>query len=182
MKKIILDSKFSLFQKVTLFVGFIITLYYGGMGSYLWILGQFDDLGNIVFVFPVLLLISIPLFMLLFSKQGIVMVEQKLYYAFFFFKKPFYKKKIALDNITDVSILTFDAKEKFTYVFNTIHDINPKIEFQELYLLNANHTQKTFVISSTKREQIKKAASAISATLNFKIKTYSPPRSKRRRR
>jgi len=175
----------SIIQKTILFIGVLIGLQI----AYIFILGtlqEYDEgLGFDVSSFSVglfFLLASILAFSLSLIRQGILITPKELYYSLFLFRVPIYKRKIHLINRSDISVLTSGYRQKYTYAYSTIHDVSSRIEIQEIYLLNKDHTKKTFIIASEKIEDVKKIVKIIKKTLNLKYKKYSPPRSIRRRR
>lgn len=184
MKEIIIESKYSIHQKLMFVLMFFFTFLIGGSHIILIILGLYDELDeNIVYkiIYPLLFPFSFYIFILFFSKQGIVINRDSLFYSQFFFGKPFSKKEIKLNGITDTSILTYDIHQKFAFFSAAKPDLAEKVSIKKVFLLNEKHTKKELVLSTKKIESAKKIIEEINAEFNFKFKNYSPPRVRRRR-
>ncbi len=184
MKKIIIGSKYSIHQKLMFVLMFFFTFLIGGSHIIIIILGLYDQLDeNIVYkiIYPLLFPFSFYIFILFFSKQGIVIDKGFLFYSQFFFGKPFSKKEIKLNGITDTSILTYDIQQKFAFFSAAKPDLAEKTSIKKVFLLNENHSKKELVLSTKKIEFAEKIADEINAKFNFKFKKYSPPRIRRRR-
>jgi hypothetical protein len=184
MKKIIINSKFSTHQKLVLTVLFLVTFFLGSLSVLAIITGFYRENEAFLmdYITPLLFPLSIYLFILLFSKQGVLFDEGKLKYAEFIFETVFAKKEIDLTNITDISILTYNVTQKFAFVSGARPDLAEDTALNKVYVLNENHSKKIFVLSTRKRKFAEKIVDEISKELNFKFKKYSPPRVSRRRR
>ena len=185
MKKIIIESKYSIHQKLMFILMFFFTFLIGGSHIILIVLGLYDQFDeNIVYkiVYPLLFPFSIYIFILFFSKQGILIEKDSLFYSQFFFDRPFSKKEIKLNGITDTSILTYNIQQKFAFFSAAKPDLAENVSIKKVFLLNEKHTKKEFVLSTKKIESANKIIEEINKEFNFKFKKYSPPRVRQRRR
>lgn len=163
---------------------FIITFFLGVLSVSAIIAGFYieNEAELIDYIFPLLLPLSFYIFILLFSKQGVVINNGELKYAEFIFGKVFTKKEINLNGITDISILTMSASQKFAFVSAAKPDLAASIVLNKVCLLNENHSKKILVFSTKKRLFAEKIVNEIKKEFNYNFRKYSPPRSSRRRR
>ena len=132
------------------------------------------------YILVIFFFISIFMFALLFSKQGIYFKDGKLNYAQFIFGKPFLWKKINLTDITDVSILTANGSQKLAFVLGGNPDLAVSTELNKVCLLNKDHTTKLFLLTTRRRDYAEKIIKELMKELKLEFNLYSPPTSKRR--
>ena len=184
MRKLILNSKYTIHQKLVLIVLFLITFLYGFTSNILIISGEYINSKTqlIDYIFPLLLPVSIYIFILIFSKQGIIFDSDKLSYCQFIFGIPIKKEKIYLKDITDVSVLTVNISQKFNFFSAANPDLAERFSLRKIYLLNENHSIKRLIISLKNKELSDKVVTQIQNEFNYNLNNYSPPRSIGRRR
>ncbi|SEE67180.1 hypothetical protein SAMN04487765_3723 [Tenacibaculum sp. MAR_2010_89] len=182
MKKIIINSKFTSHQKLMLFLFFIFTF---GIGV-LYLLGLIPseemNTKRSDYIAIAFLPISVYIFALFFSKQGVVIKERKLKYSQFIFGFPFLMKNIELTNITDVSVLSSSGAQKFAFVSAGNPDLAVSSEIYKIVLLNENHSSKFLLMITRKKDLAEKMANGLSKELHLEYNIYSPPIVRRRRR
>jgi hypothetical protein len=183
MKKIIINSQFTGHQKFMLSIGFIFTFTIGGFTlfgiTYCLIKGISTDVAD--YIFLLLFPLSIFLFMLLLSKQGIIINNGELKYSQFIFKHPFMKKNIDITNVTDVCIILSNGTQKLAFVFGGNPDLAVNIESYRIFLLNKNHSSKLELITTRKSDLADQVIKGLTDELNLEYNTYNPPVVARRR-
>lgn len=108
--------------------------------------------------------------------------NRKLFSAQFIFGKPYSKKELDLDGMTDVSILNYNISQKLVFVSAAKPDFAEKIRLSRIFLLNENHSQKRLVLSSNKPEQAEAVMNAIKNEFDLDHNAYNPTVARRRRR
>ncbi|SHI68182.1 hypothetical protein SAMN04488096_103297 [Mesonia phycicola] len=186
MKKTIINSKFTGQQKLMLTV-FMIIAFLIGLPTLIYLFIEMPGQPNYVnsfsdYFFSSLFFVSIFLFMLLFSKQGIITDNGNLKYSLFIFGIPFLSKKINLENITDITILTYRASQKLAWVSVANPDLSVSTEISKVVLLNSNHSYKDIILITRRRDYAEKIIKSLNEELNLEYNIYSPPVISRRRR
>lgn len=166
---------------------FMIITFIIGLPSLIFLFIELPDQPDYVngvldYFFAFLFFVSIYLFMLLFSKQGIITENGKLKYSLFVFGIPFRSKKIELENITDVTILTNGASQKLAWVSAANPDLSVDTYINKVVLLNKNHSSKYIILISRKRDLAEKIVNSLIEELSLEYNFYSPPVISRRRR
>lgn len=180
IKKIILKSNYTLLQKFILVVTSITLLYFFfSLISEIFFLGfEINIIGFIILT----LLFVLPLFfiLLLFTKNGILIIDKKLYFAKFISGKFWFKRQLDLNEITDITILSFKTKQNFlaqSFFFPTTISSESKgteIYNNHIYLSNEKHTIKRHIITSSDFELAENAVLEINKILNFNYSNYNP--------
>ena len=155
MKKTIINSRFTGHQKLMLAVFMVITFIIG-FPSFIFLFIDIPGEPNYVYGFfdyfyALLFFVCILLFILLFSKQGIIIDNENLKYSLFIFGRPFFTKKIALENKTDVTILTTGTTQKLAWFSAARPDLSVSTKILEIVLLNKNHSNKESILITRKK-------------------------------
>jgi len=184
MTKIILKSNLQSHQKMVLIFFFIVTFFIGSLMLLALLTGAVSELGwttgdtfHLMF-FPLSLFILLNLM----SKNGVVIDNNKLYKSKFIFKKVWFKKKVDMSGMTDISVLKFQGKQKYMFVVAGSPDRAYSVELQKAYLLNEKHTSKKLLFEVNDEEMAQKAVKTITQETDLVFNTYNPRFRSRRRR
>lgn len=177
MKKIIFSRNFNLPESIVIFL--LSLFFFPKLNLFKYFISVvIHEYSPSLFVTIILYLLFFATLTSLFTKKGVLIDKKKLFKAQYLFSKVIYRKEIALDNISDISILKFRGK-----VVNNDFSFKPmsgllkgdySIERDEIYLLNKTHTIKIFVIHTENNELSKKAVEIIKDELNLDFKLYNP--------
>lgn len=181
MKKIILKSGFTFYQKTMLVLVFLATF---TIGAYMFLLLMFKllkvpeydyEFTGIFYFFLLFLPLSFFILLILLSKDGILITDDKaLYKAKFIFGKNWFKQKADLNGITDITILSLKGTQNFAPFTFALPDKKYDVYNNEIYLLNHNHTIKRFLISTRDKKLAEKTINEINEVLNLNYKSYNP--------
>lgn len=188
MKKIILKSGLTLHQKIILILVFIVTFLIGTIMLLALILKtlKFPEFEEdfiaidyfLLFLFP----LSVFFLLILLSKNGVVIFKNKdIYSAKFIFGKYWFKQKVNLTDITDISILSFKGIQKFAFVSAASPDKGYTVYNNEIHLLNEKHTTKRHLITTNDLDLAEDTVHKINETLNLNYMPYNPRFGYRRR-
>lgn len=184
MTKIVLKSNFQSHQKLILILFFIVTFIIGS----LVLLALFFGAANEVewragdYIFLMLLPLSLYLMLILLSKNGVLIKNNQLFTSKFIFRKPWYKRKVNMAGMTDISILKFRGKQKYMFIVAASPDKAYTVELLKAYLLNEKHTKKKLLFEVNSEEMAQEAVKTISEETGLNFETYNPRfRSGRRR-
>lgn len=183
MTKIILKSNFQAHQKLVLILLFIVTFFIGSLVLLAFLLGAVKviEMGVWDFVYLMLFPISLYIMLLLLSKNGVVIDNKQLFTSKFIFKKPWYRKKVDMTGMTDISILKFQGKQKFMFASAADPDKAYSVGLQRAFLLNENHTAKKLLFEVINEEMAQQAVQTIQDETGLNFKVYSPKIRSRRR-
>ena len=132
----------------------------------------------LLFFFPLSMFILLQLF----SKNGIFIHNENLYNAKYIFGNLWYRRKVNLIEITDITILSFKGSQKFAFIYVALPDKGYEVYRNEIYLLNKKHTIKRHLITLDDKEMAEKAIRQINEIFNFDYKPYNPRFNTNRRR
>lgn len=150
MKTLKLESNFSTYQKLQLFLGAIFSLFI----ILFFLLSELFILGYIVLVGFTIFFIF--LIILIFQKIGFLAVNDQLYFAYFISSKVIYKYKVDLKSKTSFSISKTRKSQKFAFASKGNPDMATQFSDFTFYLLNERHTKKELLISIVKEENVEK--------------------------
>jgi hypothetical protein len=175
MEKIILESKFTLFQKILLSGA---SLLFFGIGYKIWnhlIVDKYGDPVEISLVWGVLsFLLALSLFLFLFVKDGLCIDNHTIYKAWFLGKKLVFKQKVDLDDITDISIFKIKTKENIEFYRPGPQTGEFSHYYYKIFLLNDRHTYKELLIESENEEKILYIADVLQTKTGLKLNDYNP--------
>lgn len=188
MKKIILDSNFTLHQKIMLIATFIFSFVIGSLSLIyvvFMLLNLTESTENFeaadyfsLFLFPV----SIFILLLLLSKNGLIVNKSNLYSAKFIFGKYWFKQKKDLTNITDITIFSTKAAHKFAFISVINPDKQYSVNQNKIFLLNEKHTVKRLLIQTNDIKIANEAIIQITKILGLKYMKYNPRFNTKRRK
>ncbi|MFD0977045.1 hypothetical protein [Salinimicrobium gaetbulicola] len=183
MTKIILKSNFQAHQKLVLILLFIVTFFIGSLVLLAFLLGPANKIGISVwdYVYLMLFPLSLYIMLLLLSKNGVVIDDNQLFTSKFIFKKPWYRKKVDMAGMTDISILKFRGKQKFMFASAADPDKAYSVGLQRAFLLNENHTKKKLLFEVNNEEMAQQAVHTIKEETDLNFTVYSPKIRSRRR-
>ncbi len=107
-------------------------------------------------------------------KKGIMIKNKKLYRSQFLFGNVILKKEIPLQDSTDISILTYQGTQKFSWSSMARPDQGYTVNRNKLYVLNTKHTIKKFVIDTPKEALANQSVQLIVDELGLEFSTYNP--------
>ena len=184
MTKIILKSNFQSHQKLVLILLFIVTFIIGSLVLLALLFGESSLSEWRVGDFIILMFFPLSIFIMvnLLSKNGIVIDNNQLFTSKFIFKKPWYKRKVDMTGMTDISILKFNGKQKFMFVTAGNPDKAYSVELQKAYVLNEKHTTKKLLFEVNNEEIAQEAVNKISKEIGLNFEVYNPRFRSRKRR
>ena len=181
MKKIILKSGLTIYQRIMLILVFIFTFSIGGIMVLTLLfkilkVPEFDQefVGNdyfYLFFFPV----SLFILLIILSKNGILVTNKKdLYSAKFIFGKYWFRQKVDLSDITDISILSYKESLNFAPFSFALPEKKYEVYNNKIYLLNEYHTIKRYLISTSDMALAEKTVDEIKEVLHLNYELYNP--------
>ncbi|MFV8226906.1 hypothetical protein [Christiangramia aquimixticola] len=167
-EKLILETSFSLHQKIIL-IGFsLIPL----MFIIELIEKRLNWKGYIFFI--IALLLFCYLISLAFSKKGLIKKNQKLYKAKFFKGIILFKQKINLKDRPVVSILKFKKSQKFAFFSAAKPDLGESFNSFEIFILNRTHYKRDSIMYFKKEESSQEAVKFLTNDFPLKHEIFSP--------
>ncbi|MBU2995314.1 hypothetical protein KO500_02670 [Cellulophaga baltica] len=168
-KKLVLESRFKTHQKIHLiltigapFIFIIFSLITMGLNA----------IGN--FILLVFILMYVLLVCLAFTKRGLLSLNSELYRGLFFSDKLILKKKIDLNNKTDVAILKFKRSQKMAWFSVAKPDLASDFNAFDITLLNKKYTQKEMLVSLSNEAICKIAINFLEKEFGLQHEVYSP--------
>ncbi|MBR8537795.1 hypothetical protein KDU71_19645 [Carboxylicivirga sediminis] len=126
-----------------------------------------------------LFIISPGILILLLSKEGILISKDQLYNSQFIFGKPYFKTKIDLQNMKDISILNYNMAQRLVFISAANPNFAEKIRVSKVFLLNENHSQKRLVLSTKRMEHAELLVREIENAFALNHTDYNPPTRRR---
>jgi Mn2+/Fe2+ NRAMP family transporter len=174
MKQIILEDQFEFKQKAVLITLSILPL--------LFILSFFINFNNIqpgklIFALSMFIL-SFTLFIcfliLTFFKKGIKVMDNEIYFTLSFMGKPFYSKKIDIEDKKIFTILKKNVLQKNSYLSAGGADISYKYLNFEFVALSRNHLIKKHLITLNSLDYVDNLKELLENNSLLKYEVYSP--------
>jgi hypothetical protein len=141
MEKIILESKFTLYQKILLIGA---SLLFFGIGYKIWnelFLDKYGDPVEISSIWAIVsFVVALILISLLFLKDGLLIGNKRIYKAYFAGGKPIFKQLVDLEDITDISIFKIRTKENIEFFRPGPATGEFEHYYYRIFLLNDKHT------------------------------------------
>ena len=166
--RLILEYNFNSHQKTHLtFVGLAIIVVASGV---------FRDLENPYFWVKLLglfiLLISVVI--LIFSKNGLINNNGKIFLGYFIGKILLYKKAIDLTDKNALAVLKLKKTQKLAFFTSANPDWSQSFGTFDIALLNSKHTKKDILISLNSQENADKATDFLTKYTDLNLEVYSP--------
>lgn len=181
MKKVIVDSGFTLHQRIMLSILFACLFFPGAIIGYQCLASSAMKLNIGDLIAGLLLILSFGVIGLIVSKEGILIADRKLFNAQFLWGKPYWKSEVKLDGMSDVCIISYNLSQKTAFVLMANPDMAEEMRVSKVFVLNKNHSTKKLVLSTRKIEHAELLVRSIQAELGLKLSHYHPPTVNRRR-
>ncbi|TCN49396.1 hypothetical protein D0809_24220 [Flavobacterium circumlabens] len=167
--KIILERSIEYNQlKNLFFITLILTfVFFGILNSELNVIVMYVEgaLGVLILLFIFIILL----------KKGIVINQRNIFIGFFFLGLLIIKRKVQIEGMPLITLLTYDKKKNYNYV---VRPWEPKLEFKmksfEINLLNVKHTSKKKLLRLENEESSTKAIDFIINNSELRFENYSP--------